>query len=192
MADQEINPRRLSLQAGLNPTAVRDIVEGRARSPRYSTVEALSGVLGVSPASLVGEGKEKDADHAGSNSLKAHVESLAKIHAYLKEMIIKTGPDLVSSDAPARFYRKGSEKLNKIVLTEREKMILGWAAIGKTDYEIAQLLNISKHTVNMHMRHIYAKIEANNRILAVVKALVTGLVDVKLPARSSMSVGQKV
>jgi phage repressor protein C with HTH and peptisase S24 domain len=41
------NPRSLSLAASLGPTAVRDIVDGRIGSPRYATLQALAGVLGV-------------------------------------------------------------------------------------------------------------------------------------------------
>ena len=49
-----LNPRALSIKAGLNATAVRDMLEGRAKFPRYDTVEALSAALGVTPAQLMG------------------------------------------------------------------------------------------------------------------------------------------
>ncbi|MGE4351029.1 MAG: helix-turn-helix domain-containing protein [Bdellovibrionales bacterium] len=49
-----LNPRALSLKAGLNATAVRDMLEGRARFPRYDTVEALAKALEVTPAQLMG------------------------------------------------------------------------------------------------------------------------------------------
>ena len=72
-------------------------------------------------------------------------------------------------------------KKPKINLAKREKEILAWVAIGKTDSEIGQILGISKHTVNMHLRRIYEKVGANNRILAVIKALTIGLMDVDVP-----------
>lgn len=53
IAHRQFNPRSLSLAAGLNATAVRDMLEGRARFPRYDTVEALSKALGVTPAQLM-------------------------------------------------------------------------------------------------------------------------------------------
>lgn len=55
MQARGLNPRSLSLKAGLNATAVRDMLEGRTRFPRYDTVKALAGSLGVTPASLMGD-----------------------------------------------------------------------------------------------------------------------------------------
>jgi len=54
MAHRGYNARSLSLTAGLNATAVRDMLEGRARFPRYDTVESLSKALSVTPAQLMG------------------------------------------------------------------------------------------------------------------------------------------
>lgn len=56
---RDFNPRSLSLKAGLNATAVRDILEGRAKYPRYDTVEALAKALEVKPSELM-SGKAKD------------------------------------------------------------------------------------------------------------------------------------
>lgn len=77
-----------------------------------------------------------------------------------------------------RLHEKRPMNPKNIVLTNQEREILKFAAIGKTDDEIGDILKISKHTVNMHFRNIYKKIEANNRILAVVKALTIGLVSI--------------
>jgi phage repressor protein C with HTH and peptisase S24 domain len=52
MRDAGYNPRSLSLTASLGMTAVRDILEGRIGSPRYSTLSALAKVLGVTVAYL--------------------------------------------------------------------------------------------------------------------------------------------
>lgn len=55
MNSQGLNPRSLSLKAGLGATAVRDMLEGRARFPRYDTATALAKALGVTAAQLMGE-----------------------------------------------------------------------------------------------------------------------------------------
>jgi hypothetical protein len=47
MREAGYNPRSLALAASLGPTAVRDILEERVASPRYATLQALAGVLGV-------------------------------------------------------------------------------------------------------------------------------------------------
>jgi len=48
-------------------------------------------------------------------------------------------------------------------LTEREQAVLGLAAAGKTDKEIAQELSLSLHTVKTHMRNILSKLQVSNR-----------------------------
>jgi len=53
MREAGYNPRSLSLKAALGVTAVRDIIDGRIASPRYQTLEALAGALGVGVEYLV-------------------------------------------------------------------------------------------------------------------------------------------
>lgn len=47
MREAGYNPRSLSLKASLGATAVRDIIDGRIASPRYQTLQALAGILGI-------------------------------------------------------------------------------------------------------------------------------------------------
>jgi DNA-binding CsgD family transcriptional regulator len=61
-------------------------------------------------------------------------------------------------------------------LTKREKEILKWWAIGKTSEEVAIILNCSKDTIKFHSKNIYAKLEANSKILAVTKSIRLGLI----------------
>ncbi len=63
-----------------------------------------------------------------------------------------------------------------INLTRREKEVLTWAAHGKSNADIASILNLSAHTVDFHMRNIFNKLEAPSRIVAVVKAISLGLI----------------
>jgi DNA-binding CsgD family transcriptional regulator len=63
-----------------------------------------------------------------------------------------------------------------LFLTDRERDILSMAARGNSDATIAGALNMSVHTVDSHMRKIFRKLEVNNRIMAVVKALNLGLI----------------
>lgn len=51
-----MNAAELSRAAGMNDRAVKDIEEGRALSPKLSTVFALAKALGVDPGELVGLG----------------------------------------------------------------------------------------------------------------------------------------
>lgn len=63
-----------------------------------------------------------------------------------------------------------------IVLSLRERECLQWVASGKSSWDIGMILNISENTVKFHIRNTLNKLDANTRILAVVKALRYGLI----------------
>ena len=74
--------------------------------------------------------------------------------------------------------RKDSETESDAVvhLTSREQEILLWAAEGKSDSIIAEIIGISHATVRFHMNNIFKKLNANERTLATVKAIRHGLI----------------
>ena len=61
-------------------------------------------------------------------------------------------------------------------LSPRETEVLTWIAAGKTDEEIAVILGISRNTVDTHMRHVFRKLDATNRVTAVVAGLTHGYI----------------
>lgn len=63
-----------------------------------------------------------------------------------------------------------------IHLTQREQEILLWAAEGKSDPSIAEIIGVSYPTVRYHMNNIFRKLNANERTFAVVKAIRHGLI----------------
>ena len=66
----------------------------------------------------------------------------------------------------------------KPALSERELEVLTWAARGKTTQAIATILDLSPDTVKTYSKRIYAKLDASERVGAVLKALRLGLVKV--------------
>ena len=52
-------------------------------------------------------------------------------------------------------------------LSERELEVMQWVRLGKTNSEIAMILNLSTFTVKNHMRRIYKKLDVMNRAQAV-------------------------
>ena len=52
-------------------------------------------------------------------------------------------------------------------LSEREREILKWVCKGKTNFETGVILDISSFTVKNHIKRIFQKIGANNRVQAV-------------------------
>lgn len=55
------------------------------------------------------------------------------------------------------------EKLN---LTKRESEVLAWISQGKTNWEAAQILQMSPRTVNKHLEQIFKKLGVQNRTAA--------------------------
>lgn len=56
-------------------------------------------------------------------------------------------------------------------LTDRQRECLTWAASGKTDWEISQILGLSERTVQEHVARCIAKLRAANRAHAISIAL---------------------
>lgn len=66
-------------------------------------------------------------------------------------------------------------------LTDREKDVLGELVAGKTKDQIAGGLDLSFHTVDTHLRNIYAKLHVHSRSSAIAKALKERLVQPGTP-----------
>ncbi len=71
---------------------------------------------------------------------------------------------------------KPKEEIVLPSLTARERDCLSYCALGKTSWEIGQILGISEKTVDFHISNASVKLDANSRIFAVVKALRHGLI----------------
>ena len=54
MEARGLSARRLSLDAGLNESAVKAILAGKSRNPRSDTLGAIAGVLGCTVNDLLG------------------------------------------------------------------------------------------------------------------------------------------
>jgi DNA-binding CsgD family transcriptional regulator len=68
------------------------------------------------------------------------------------------------------------DKLESVRLTPTESEILKWWASGKTADEIATITSSSCRAIKWHISNIYAKLDANSKALAVVKAIRFGLI----------------
>ena len=71
---------------------------------------------------------------------------------------------------------KGTEKRNVEPLTDRELDVLRLAAKGFTNKAIGVQLSISDRTVQGHLAHIFAKLQANSRTEAVMRGVALGLI----------------
>jgi len=71
---------------------------------------------------------------------------------------------------------KGTEKKIVEPLTDRELDVLRLAAKGFTNKAIGMQLSISDRTVQGHLAHIFAKLQANSRTEAVMRGVSLGLI----------------
>jgi DNA-binding CsgD family transcriptional regulator len=64
--------------------------------------------------------------------------------------------------------RRGGQTLSRThgPLTAREQEVVYWLGQGKSDSEIAVILEISPATVGKHLEHIYPKLGVENRTAA--------------------------
>lgn len=78
-----------------------------------------------------------------------------------------------------------NENKIKEYLTQRESEVLQYVVDGLTNKEIAQILNITHHTVKAHVSSIIRKIGGKNRLnialIAVLQGLATPHQDSTLP-----------
>ncbi len=65
----------------------------------------------------------------------------------------------------------------QVELNDREIETLTWAARGKTSAEIAQLIGLSKRTVDFHIENAREKLGVSTRIQAAVKATTGRLIE---------------
>jgi len=78
--------------------------------------------------------------------------------------------------ALARTFWTRSSAVSVRPLTTREIEVIEWMYYGKTNEEIAELLDISVYTVKNHVQKILLKLSASNRTQAVLRAAEVGIV----------------
>ena len=146
MLAQGFNQKSLARNAGLNETAVRDILKGRSRSPRIDTLEALARTLSCSVPDLTGgrdapkpQAKTDAIDVIGAveagvshQSLVRPVDDWYQIELP-KDRRYRDRPRIaleVRGSAAERFYKRGDvvvcvkpEELNRMV-TVGDKLVL--------------------------------------------------------------------
>ena len=89
------------------------------------------------------------------------------------ELLDRVGPVLsrlfAALRAPARAAVPATSDRTALVLTPRERDVLGWLAGGKTDRDIGVILGCSHRTVQKHLQRIYEKLGVETRTAAVMR-----------------------
>jgi DNA-binding CsgD family transcriptional regulator len=76
---------------------------------------------------------------------------------------------------PALHMRRRNDQPS---LTTREREVLAWTSLGKSAWEIGEILGIAKRTVDEHAQTAARKLGAANRTQAVAIAVRDGLIDI--------------
>ena len=147
--------------------------------PGMDGIEGIRRILAVSPASrvivlTVHQDDERVFDAicagaagyllkpAGGDQIVAAIATAVAGGAPMNAFIARKVMDAFAGKVPPR---------RESGLTRRERDILGRLAEDKTQKQIAQELFVSPHTVDTHLRNIYAKLQVHSRSGAVARAL---------------------
>jgi LuxR family quorum-sensing system transcriptional regulator CciR len=76
----------------------------------------------------------------------------------------------------ARRMRRRRFASGPVRLTDRQRECVMWAACGKSDWEIGQILGISEETVIEHLKHARERYGVGRRTLLAVHALFDGTI----------------
>ena len=82
------------------------------------------------------------------------------------------------SSVPQELAAKLADSLAQPELSQRELQILNQMALGKSNQEIGQSLNVSRYTVKNHVSAILKKLNAVSRTEAIMIASGRGLIDI--------------
>lgn len=66
----------------------------------------------------------------------------------------------------------------EIRLSARQREVLQWAAAGKSRSAIGEIMGISDDTVDDHFRQIFRKLQCNDRVVAVLRAVQMGVISI--------------
>ena len=70
--------------------------------------------------------------------------------------------------------RRSMREQSGIRLTAREVEVLKWTADGKSAQDVADILTVSKNTVDFHIKNAMAKLQSCNKTATVVQAAMLG------------------
>jgi ATP/maltotriose-dependent transcriptional regulator MalT len=92
---------------------------------------------------------------------------------YVNKLLTAFEKSFTSQTPPPLLPKKDPSVITPLIepLSKRELEVLALLVEGKSAGEIANLLVIAKSTVKVHIRNIYSKLDANERKVAVEKAI---------------------
>lgn len=167
----------------LNGGDVPDVVLLDVGLPGLNGIEAIRQIKSISPTTriimlTVFDDQEKifNAVCAGASGYLLKPSNTASIVRSIKEALTGGAP-LTPQVAKSVLDMLSGRTARKPVqvLTSREQAVLRLMSDGRGMKGIAEDLNLSYHTVDTHLRNIYAKLHVHSSTAAVAKAIQEGL-----------------
>lgn len=163
----EVDPTVQHVRQSPMPIVWSDMVF--AGTPALWSEAQASGLrIGWAQSSLDGYGA------VGMLTLARNAEQLSRTELLNKELQMRW----LVSIAHLAFNRLLQPQLNlapKTPLTLRETEVLKWMADGKTSSDVSEILAISEETVKFHTKNAILKLGVRNRVSAVARSALLGL-----------------
>jgi DNA-binding NarL/FixJ family response regulator len=138
-----------------------------------STLSTEHVIVGALQAGATGYLLKERTDIEIALSIRSVMRGGAPIDPFVAKHILELAGvaalKLASAEPPA------TQTVSSGRLSRREIEILGHVSTGLTNLEISELLNLSKLTVECHIRNIYKKLAVGSRTAAVFEARANGL-----------------
>ncbi|MEM7599988.1 MAG: response regulator transcription factor [Verrucomicrobiota bacterium] len=147
------------------------------RMPKMDGFETVQKLLGVDPDAQILIMTTYDSDEDIWRCLKAGAKGYLLKDASHSEIVsavrtVAAGESFASSKLMPKIARRASAP----ELTNREHEVLKYLAVGMTNKEIAQELDIGSGTVKTHLRNLFKKLEVSTRSEAINSAVQRGLI----------------
>jgi len=167
----------------LHGGAVPDVVLLDVGLPGLNGLDAIKQIKAISPTTriimlTVFDDHEKvfKAVCAGASGYLLKPSNTASIVRSIKEAISGGAPMTPQVAKSVLDMLSGRAALKPVqILTNREQSVLRLMAQGRGMKGIAEELDLSYHTVDSHLRNIYAKLHVHTSTAAVAKAVKEGL-----------------
>ena len=77
---------------------------------------------------------------------------------------------------PVKAHLNYSQSQQNINLSSQQQEVLRWTAAGKTTWETSIIMRCTEANVNYHLKQLFGKLQACNKVHAVSKAIQLGLI----------------